>query len=78
MDEEGAKTVYSTKLRQRRDPNESDDMGVVIVSAMEEATKHHLERIGAQVFLAMTSNGFEHTYQTTAFTVQDFKAGSPN
>ena len=74
------KSVYNAKLRQRRDPEDSEDMGVAIVSALEEATKQHLERIGAQdddrMFLAMTPQGFEHAYQTVAFPVHEFVAGS--
>ena len=74
------KTIYSTKLRQRRPLEDTDDMGVAIVSALEEAAQQHLQKIDAQdedrVFLAMTPNGFEHTYQTVAFTVQEFMAGS--
>ena len=60
------KSVYNAKLKQRRDLQETDDMGVALVSALEEATRDHLERIGAQdevrVFLAMTPQGFEHAY----------------
>ena len=74
------KSIYSTRLKQRRPLEESDDMGVAIVSALEESTRQHLEKIEAQdedrVFLAMTPNGFEHAYQTTAFPVKEFKAGS--
>ena len=74
------KTIYHTQLRQRREPVVGDDMGVAIVTALEQATRQHLERIGARdedrVFLALTPNGFEHTYQTTEFTVDEFKAGS--
>ena len=74
------KTVYSTRLRQRRAPEDTDDVGVAIVNAMEEATRQHLDKIGARdedrVFLAMTPNGFEHTYQTTEFTVHEFREGS--
>ena len=74
------KTIYNTKFRQRRDPEDTDDIGVAIVTALEEATRQHLERIGAQdedrVFLAMTPQGFEHTYQTVTFTVQEFREGS--
>ena len=74
------KTVYHAQLQQIRDPEDSDDMGVAIVSALEEATRHHLQKIGARpedkVFLAITPNGFEHVYQTTEFTVQEFKEGS--
>ena len=74
------KTVYHAQLRQRREPVEGDDMGVAIVTALEKATRQHLERIGAQdedrVFLALTPNGFEHVYQTTEFKVGEFKAGS--
>ena len=74
------KTVYHTQLRQRRAPLDTDDMGVAIVNALEESTRQHLTNIGAQdedrVFLALTPNGFEHTYQTTAFTVQEFREGS--
>ena len=74
------KTVYHAKLHQLRDPEDSDDMGVAIIKALEEATRHHLTNIGAKdedrVFLALTPNGFEHTYQTTEFTVGELKAGS--
>ena len=74
------KTVFHAQLRQLRDPKDSDDMGVAIVSALEEATRQHLQKIGARpedkVFLAITPNGFEHVYQTTEFTVQEFKEGS--
>ena len=74
------KTVYHAKLRQRRDLEDSDDMGVALVSALEEATKKHLEKIGAQeqdrIFLAMTPQGFEHAYQTVAFPVHEFVEGS--
>ena len=74
------KTVYHTRLRQRRAPKDTDDMGVAIVNALEESTRQHLTKIGAQdedrVFLALTPHGFEHTYQTTEFTVKEFKAGS--
>ena len=74
------KTVYHAQLRQLRDPEDTDDMGVAIVKALEEATRHHLTSIGARpedkVFLAITPNGFEHTYQTTEFTVKELKAGS--
>ena len=74
------KTVYHTRLRQRRAPEETDDIGVGIVNALEDGTRQHLEKIGARdedrVFLALTPHGFEHTYQTTAFTVQEFRAGS--
>ena len=74
------KTIYHTRLRQRRAPEDTDDMGVAIVNALEEATRQHLQRIEAQeedrVFLALTPNGFEHTYQTTDFTVKEFREGS--
>ena len=74
------KTIYHTQLRQRRAPEDTDDMGVAIVTALEEATRQHLTKIGAKdedrVFLALTPHGFEHTYQTTEFTVGEFKEGS--
>ena len=74
------KTIYSTRLKQRRELKESDDMGVAIVNALEESTRQHLTKIEAQdedrVFLALTPHGFEHTYQTTTFTVQEFREGS--
>ena len=74
------KTIYNAKLRQRRDPEDSEDMGVAIVSALEEATLQHLRKIGAReedrVFLAMTPQGFEHAYQTVAFPVHEFVEGS--
>ena len=58
------KTIYHTQLRQRREPVVGDDMGVAIVTALEEATRQHLERIGARdedrVFLALTPHGFDH------------------
>ena len=40
------KTMYHAKLRQRRDLEDSDDMGVAIVKALEEATREHLEKLG--------------------------------
>ena len=59
---------------------EKFDRIVGIVNALEDGTRQHLDKIRAsnedRVFLAMTPNGFEHTYQTTAFTVQEFKEGS--
>ena len=74
------KSIYSTRLRQRRALEETDDIGVAIVSALEDGTRQHLEKIGAQdndrMFLALTPNGFEHAFQTIAFPVQEFKAGS--
>ena len=74
------KTIYNAKLKQRRNLKETDDMGVALVSALEEATREHLEKIGAQeedrIFLAMTPQGFEHTYQTVAFPVHEFMVGS--
>ena len=74
------KTVYHARLHQRRDLEDSDDMGVALVSALEEATKKHLQKIGAQeedrIFLAMTPQGFEHAYQTVAFPVHEFMVGS--
>ena len=74
------KTVYHAQLRQRRDPEDTDDMGMAIVSALEEATRQHLTKMGAKdedrVFLALTPNGFEHVYQTTEFKVGEFKTGS--
>ena len=74
------KTVFHTQLRQLRDPKDTDDMGVGIVKALEEATREHLQKIGARpedkVYLALTPNGFEHVYQTTEFLVQEFKEGS--
>ena len=74
------KTIYTTKLRQRRDPSNNEDVGVGIVSALEESTREHLNKIGAQdedrVFLAITSQNFAHIYQTTAFPVKEFMAGS--
>ena len=74
------KSIYSTRLRQRRALEETDDIGVAIVSALEDGTLQHLQKIGAQdddrMFLALTPNGFEHAYQTVAFPVQEFRAGS--
>ena len=74
------KTIYTTKLKQRRFPLKTDDVGVAIVKALEASTRQHLEKIGAreedQVFLAITAHNFNHVYQTTEFTVQEFKAGS--
>ena len=74
------KTVYRTRLRQRRLPNNSDDVGVAIVNALETSTRQHLERIGAReedrVFLAITAHDFNHVYQTSEFTVREFMAGS--
>ena len=74
------KTIYNAKLKQRRNLQETDDMGVALVTALEEATRQHLEKIGAReedrIFLAMTPQGFEHAYQTVAFPVHEFVAGS--
>ena len=74
------KTVFHAQLHQLRDPLDTDDMGVAIVKALEEATRQHLQRIGAKeedkVFLAITPNGFEHVYQTTEFKAGEFKEGS--
>ena len=74
------KTIYHAKLRQRRELEDSDDMGVALVSALEEAIQNHLQRIGAReddkIFLAMTPQGFEHAYQTISFPVHEFVAGS--
>ena len=61
--EGGKKTIYSTKLKQRRVAKESDDIGVVIVNALDTATRQHLKNIGAseedQVFLAITAHDFQ-------------------
>ena len=66
------KTIYSTRLKLRRAPEESDDVGVAIVNALEASTRQHLDKIGArdedQVFLAITAHEFNHIYQTTEFT----------
>ena len=74
------KTIYHTRLRQRRAPLDTDDIGVGIVKALEESTREHLTKIGARdedrVFLALTPNGFEHVYQTTEFKVKEFREGS--
>ena len=74
------KTLYHTRLRQRRPPEDTDDVGVAIVRALETSTREHLQKIGAlpedRVFLTMTPHGFEHTYQTTEFTVKEFREGS--
>ena len=74
------KTVYQSHLHQNRAPEDSDDIGVVIVNALDTATHQHLAKIGARkedrVFLAITPHGFEHTYQTKEFTVREFLAGS--
>ena len=74
------KTVYSTRLKQKRLPKESDDVGVAIVNALEASTRQHLTKIGAseedRVFLAITAQDFAHIYQTTEFTVREFMAGS--
>ena len=74
------KTVYRTKLKQKRSPRDTDDVGVAIVNAMEASTRQHLTKIGAReedrVFLAITAHDFNHIYQTTEFTVREFKAGS--
>ena len=55
-------------------------MGVTLVTAIKEATKQHLEKIGVKeedkVFLVITPNGFEHVYQTVVFPVHEFVAGS--
>ena len=74
------KTVFHAQLHQLRDPLDTDDMGVAIIKALEEATRHHLTKIRAKdedkVFLAITPNGFEHVYQTTQFKAGEFKEGS--
>ena len=74
------KTVYHAQLRQLRDPKDTDDMGVGIVKALEGGTRQHLTKMGARpedkVFLALTPNGFEHTYQTTEFLVKEIEEGS--
>ena len=74
------KTIYNARLNQRRELQETDDMGVALVSALEDGVREHLEKIGAReedrVFLAMTPQGFEHAYQTVAFPVHEFVAGS--
>ena len=74
------KTVFHAQLQQLRDLEDTDDMGVTTIKALEEATKKHLEKIGAReddrIFLAMTPQGFEHAYQTVAFPVHEFMVGS--
>ena len=74
------KSIYNARLKQRRELQETDDMGVALVSALEEGVRQHLEKIGAQdedrFFLAMTPQGFEHAYQTVAFPVHEFVTGS--
>ena len=74
------KSMYHARLHQRRTLEDRDDIGVALVTALEEATRQHLERVGAReedrIFLAMTPQGFEHAYQTVAFPVHEFVAGS--
>ena len=75
------KSVFNTKLRQLRDPEDSDDMGVALVTALEEATIQHLEKIGAQdedrVYLAMTPHGFEHAYQPSPSACKSSEREAP-
>ena len=72
--------MYHARLQQLRDLEDTDDMGIAIVKALEEATGQHLTSIGAKdedrIFLAMTPQGFEHAYQTAAFPVHEFVEGS--
>ena len=74
------KTVYQSHLHQNREPEDSDDVGVAIVNALEASTRDHLVKIGARpedrVFLAITARDFNHVYQTSEFTVREFMAGS--
>jgi len=71
--------LYNTTLRQLRDPEEGDDIGVAPANAMETAVRKHLERLHAKdkdkVFLSITANGFEHAYQTVTFEVGPFLKG---
>ena len=74
------KTVSRAQLRQRREPDQEEDLGGAIATALEKATLQQLQETGAlpedKVFLAMTPHGFEHAYQTVEFPVQEVMEGS--
>ena len=62
------KTIYHSRLRERRLPQDSDDIGVAIVNALETATGEHLAKIGAspedRVFLTITPQSWRPTLIT--------------
>ena len=69
--------TFHAELRQLRDPVEGDNIGLALTEALYDAIANELQRQQRPnhhwVNLAITANGFEHAYQSSNFTVGEFK-----
>ena len=73
-------TQFRAQLKQLRDPIDGDDIGVEITNALHAAIEAELrrEKRNANDFVnfSITAQGFNHSYQSVNFTVQEFLTNS--
>ena len=72
---------YSATLDQSRDTEESDDLGVELMGALRAAIEEQVQSIPNiqphhMVHFTMQSDHFSHAFQSTTFTVEEFRENS--
>jgi len=75
------KQRFETALQQHRDANENDDPGIEVTQALRRAIEPQIASDDTLtphsiVHFTMQSNTFTHTFQSTTFTVHEFREGS--
>ena len=72
---------YSATLDQSRDTEEGDDLGVELMGALRTAIEDQVQSIPNiqphhMVHFTMQSDHFTHAFQSTTFTVEEFRENS--
>jgi len=72
---------FEATLQQHRNPSENDDLGLEVSHALRRAIKCQIASDDtltphSTVHFSMQSNTFTHAFQSTTFTVRNFREGS--
>ena len=75
------KQRFDATLQQHREVTENDDLGTEVTQALQRVIQQQIEadntlKDHSTVHFTMQSNTFTHAFQSTTFTVREFREGS--
>ena len=75
------KQRFEATLQQHRDATENDDLGIEVTQALRRAIERQIASDDtltshSNVHFTVQSNTFTHAFQSTSFTVREFREGS--
>ena len=75
------KQRFDPTLQQHREATENDDLGTEVTQALQRVIQQQIEadntlKDHSTIHFTMQSNTFTHAFQSTTFTVREFREGS--